>query len=131
MPSFALTDDRMVIFVIQRTQMRGIDLYKNCLYEIDRNIGKVLINNKMAVAAEVDFQTKWTLKQTPLEYLSANPTGKKGMMVRQYMAIQRGVGQVPRNYKEKPAEPVILDETPHEEREKTNEPVAANDSVSE
>lgn len=127
---------RMWIFIIKRGSYRGIDLYKNCIYEIDGNVGKVLIKNDFAVAAVVDHRTKWTLQATPEEYLKSEPSGSNAMKARQLISLKRGVVMLPFNYKEKSPEPVILEETPHQAREQKKEkpepePIAEDDSVSE
>ncbi len=109
---------RSVIFVICRANMRGIDLYKNTLYEIDENLGKVFIRNDFAVLAEVDWDTKWSGEGTPAEYLAEHPTGKNAMKARQMLALVRGIVMLPYNYKEAPPEPIIMESTPHEKRAK-------------
>lgn len=129
MPDFIMMPGRAVIFVVKRTDFRGIDLYKNTFYELDENIAKVFVNNEFAVEPLVDFKTKWTLKQTADEYLKEKPDGPKAMLAKQYLALKRGIVQTPQNYKEKPPEPVILDETPHEKR--AEEKVAAKKAETE
>jgi hypothetical protein len=119
----------MWMFMTRRSNFRGIDLYKNCIYEADANLCKVFIRNKFAVAVDVDYKTKWTLKQSEKEYLSAHPTGPQAMKAKQLMALARGVVMLPSNYKENPPEPVILDKMPHAKRkEETKEPVVVEDA---
>ncbi len=124
---------RIWVFMIRKGESyRSIPLYKNTMYEIDENVGKAFIDSNFCVLAEVDFKSKWTLKQRPEEYLKENPTGSKAMYARQYLAMKRGVNQLPHNYMEKPREPVILDSTPHEKRSEApkeeKEPVVVEDA---
>lgn len=134
---------RAVIFITKRADYRGITLYKNTFYEMDEAVVKVFVMNEFGIEPLPGLDKKWSLKQSPQQYLAENPAGPKAMLAKQWLALQRGVNQTPHNYKEAPKEPVIMDETPHEKRaaakkaaeqakaKAESEPASDGDEVSE